>query len=264
MDFSYITGGNGFIGTQLRRELDKRKRGYLAISHEHIKDAKLTPYNTMFFLSAYGNMYHHIDDAKIIQANVLDLIHLLFESMKVCFKSFIFVSSSSVELEVQTTYSRTKRASEEILLSYIDKYDLPICIIRPFSVTGPGEQKEHLIPTLIDAAYAGKQVNLVLEPRHDFIDVRDVVGDMIKLADNGAKGIHRLGNSIPISNAEVLNIVEDVTRHKVNINIVENVRKYDTENWYAKDYIEQTYGWHQRIRLEQSIRDMAEDYVKQS
>lgn len=259
---NYITGANGFVGSYLVKTLKQEGKSIIAIPHSQITNTKLEPFDNLYFLSTYGNMYFHTDDRKILQANIKDLIYLLMESINCDYKSFVFMSSSSVKLEVQTMYSRTKKAAEEILLAFIEKYDLPICICRPYSITGVGEQKEHLIPTLIRSCFTGESVNFVPESCHDWIDVRDVVTDILKLSDIGAKGIFELGNSFPVSNAEVLKLVEEATGRRANINIVENMRPYDNKDWYAKDYISRSYGWTQRISLRDTIKAMVDNYVK--
>ena len=253
---NYITGANGFVGSHLVKALDNP----ICIPHADIMDTKLEPFDNLYFLSTYGNMYFHTNDRKILQANVLDLIHLLREVEKFNFKSFVYMSSSSVELEVQTMYSRTKKIAEEILSDYIEEYNLPICIIRPYSITGVGEQKEHLIPTLIRSCFTGEPVNFVPEPRHDYIDVKDVVPDILQLSSTSSKGIFKLGNSFPVSNAEVLKLVEEATGRKANINIVDSLRSYDSKDWYAKDYISRD-NWTQRIPLRDTIKAMVEDYI---
>ena len=255
---SYITGANGFVGSHLVKALNEE---VICISHKDIMNTKLQSFDTFYFLSAYGNMYFHNGDEKILQANINDLIHILLEAKNCGFESFVYISTSSVELEVQTMYSRTKKAAEEILLAFIEKYDLPICIVRPFSITGVGEQKEHLIPTLIRSCFTGELVNFVPEPRHDFIDVEDVVYDILQLSTIGSKGIFRLGNSFPVSNKEVLKLVEEVTGKKANIKIVDSLRPYDNNDWYSKDYISRDH-WTQRTPLRETIKAMVDDYVK--
>jgi len=257
---SYITGASGFIGSHLVKALNK----VICIPHKEIMKTKLEPFDSLYFLSTYGNMYFHTDDRKIIQANISDLIYLLLEA-DCDYKSFVYMSTSSVELPVQTMYSRTKKAAEEILLSFIDEYDLPICIIRPFSITGVGEQKEHLIPTLIRACFTGEAVDFVPEPRHDYIDVQDVVSGILKLSTAKARGIFELGNSFPVSNAEVLKLVEETTDRKVNISLVDSIRSYDSDDWYSRNYkLKNLYNWIPCISLRQSIKAMVEDYVKRT
>jgi nucleoside-diphosphate-sugar epimerase len=255
----YVTGANGFLGKHLVKELGE----VTPIPHDRIQTTKLEPFSRFFFLSAYGNMAGHDEGgpegtAMVVRANVTDLAFTLEEAIKFPFKSFAFVSTSSVKLETQTTYSRTKKAAEEILLAYKEKYHVPICIIRPFSVTGVGEQPNHLIPTLIRSCLTGEKMNFVKEPCHDFIDVSDVVSGMINLSQNSAGGIFELGSGVSTSNQQVLEIVEKVTGKKANVNIVGSMRQYDTKNWVSQNYRARSFGWLPKKTLEQSITEMVE------
>ena len=262
----YITGASGFLGKHLMEALRQKA---IHIPHAEIMDTKLKTFDSLYFLSTYGNMYSHTDDRKIVQANVSELIHLLLEAKSCGFKSFVYISTSSVELQVQTMYSRTKKAAEEILLAFIDKYDLPICIIRPYSIIGVGEQKQHLIPTLINACFTGAPVEFVPEPMHDYIDVKDVVAEILQLSNAGAKGLFKLGNT-PVSNREVLKIVEEVTGGKAMVTICKNLRPYDSKDWYDKDHFgnflklpKKVIKVH-RTPLTKTIEEMVKDYVKQT
>jgi nucleoside-diphosphate-sugar epimerase len=246
----FATGSSGFLGSHLSKRLD-----IFPIPHELIRATKITPFEYFFFLSSYGNLASQTDEDMTIKANLEDLLYVLKQLKDKKFKSFVYMSSSSVALKQQTTYSRAKRAAEEILLAYMERHDVPICIIRPFSVTGVGEQKEHLIPTLLDAANTGKLVNFVPEPVHDWIDVEDVVDGIVSLAQHGARGIFQLGTGHATTNQEVLNIVEKVTGKKVNINKVDSLRAYDNTSWVSNNYRARSYGWLPKKTLEQSIKE---------
>ncbi len=252
---NYCTGSSGFIGSHLSKKLD-----IIGIPHEKISTTTLKDFDKFFFLSSYGNMAFHTEDEKIIKANITDLVDTILSASKLKFNSFVYLSTSSVKLENQTMYSRTKKAGEEILLSFMEKYHLPIAIIRPFSVTGVGEQKEHLIPTLIRSCYTGEQVNFVQEPVHDFIDVEDVVDGILNLSSNSARGIFELGSGKQYSNAQVLDIVERVTGKKANINFVPSLRPYDNENWVSTNFKSRGWGWSVKKTLEDSVAEMVEAY----
>lgn len=220
----YITGANGFIGKHLTARLSE----YKAVPHKDIQSTDFSNADKVFFLSSYGNMASHKDDAAVLRANISDLIHVINSVDWDKIQSFVFISTSSVKLRVQTMYSRTKKAGEEILLAYMEKYHAPITIIRPFSVTGVGEQKEHLIPTLIRSTIENKPINLSPDPKHDFIDVEDVVDGILNLAENRAKGIFELGNGESYSNKEVLRLVEKAVGKEAWVSLVHGLRPYDT------------------------------------
>lgn len=259
---NYLTGSSGFLGQHLVKKLGQ----VTAIPHDKISTVKLEPFDNFFCLSTFGNLADQDDgregSAKIVKANVIDLCHILDEAVRHKFKSFVFMSTSSVKLQIQTTYSRTKKAAEEILLAYREKFRLPIIICRPFSIVGVGEQSQHLIPTLIRSCMKGERMNFVKEPRHDCIDVSDVVDGILNLSEHGAGGIFELGSGKSYSNQEVLEIVEKVTGKKANINIVPSMRSYDTDRWVSTNFRSRSFGWLPKKTLEVSITEMVEAYKK--
>lgn len=255
---NYITGSSGFVGSHLIKSL----KNVEAIPHQEISTKKLKPFDNFYFLSTYGNMAFHDDDEKIIQANVLDLVNMSMQAKRLDFNSFVFMSTSSVRLKYQTLYSRTKRASEEILLALTEKHSLPFCIVRPYSITGVGEQPQHLIPTLIRSCLAGELMSFVPGPVHDFIDVSDVVNAIMILSKERAKGIFEVGSEIAYTNQQVREIVERITGKKANIKQVGRLRNYDTDQWVCKNCRVRNFGWLPKKSLEQSIAEMVKEYER--
>lgn len=259
----YITGSSGFIGSRLLTQLHKLNRDVHTIPHEAIYTSKLDPFHSFYFLSSYGNLWNQQDIDETINANVYDLIHILRLAVKQQFRSFVYMSTSSVKLNVQTSYSRAKRAAEEIVLAYMEKYKLSMAIVRPFSVTGVGEQKDHLIPKLIHAAKTGEVINFVPQATHDYIDVDDVVEALINLSSHGVRGIYELGWGKEWTNDEVKQLVEKVTGKTIKTNIVTTMRPYDTDHWHSINFKSRSWGWQPVKPLEQSIRDMVAAYDNQ-
>ena len=254
---TYVTGASGFLGSYLAKKL----LDPILIPHGQIHSAKLANFEHFYFLSSYGNLSSQIETDKIIQANITDLTSILYQANWGKVKSFVFVSTSSVKLPAQTMYSRCKRAAEEILLAYAEKYQAPICIVRPFSVTGVGEQAAHLIPRLINSCLTGAPLEFVGSPRHDFIDVRDVVEGILVLSRARARGIFELGTGKSYSNQEVLEMVEKLTKKKANIEIAPRMAKpYDTQDWISSDFTARDYGWVPKIKLEDTIHEMINNY----
>lgn len=257
MKEAYVTGGGGFIGKHLTERLDD----FTAIPHEDILSYKLEPYKRFFFLSTYGNMSTHTDVDEVVRANVTDLVSVLRQTdFEDGLQSFVYVSSSSVARKVHTMYSRTKLASEEILLGYMETFNAPIAIVRPFSVTGVGEQSDHLIPKLIQSCIEGTKMPFVPEPVHDFIDVDDVVNGILTLSSKHAKGVFELGTGISHTNQQVLEMVESATERKANVQVVKNLRSYDSDFWVSTNMKARTFGWSPEKTLEQSIQEMVSAY----
>jgi nucleoside-diphosphate-sugar epimerase len=257
---AFITGASGFIGSELVRHLDG---DITAIPHDHIAESKLTPFDYFYFCSAYGNLYTQTDPELIYKANIADVFSFINQARDLRFKSFVYLSTSSVRLRTQSMYSRSKKAAEEILLSFMEKYDLPISIIRPFTVIGPKEPKGHLIPVLIDAAFTGKQVNLAASPTHDFIDVKDVASGIKSLAEHGARGIFELGTGRKHTNLEVFQMVEAITGKRIKVNFVDSMRPYDNYEWVSTNFKSRSFGWLPEVSLHDSITEMVDAYKEE-
>lgn len=242
-----ITGSRGFIGRHLHKKLPHACQ----LIHDGIIFGHSYPSEQMFFLSAYGNMRHHTDYRMMVKANVQDVITVLkgFNGW------FCYMSSSSVMLPVQTPYSHTKKAAEEMLQALPD---IKVCIVRPYSVTGVGEQREHLIPTLIRSCIEGEEMMFDPSPVHDFVDVEDVVDGLVRAANEGETGIHEFGTGSCYSNQSVRELVEGATGRKANIKNVGRLREYDNYEWFCRN--PSPVFWETKP-LVKSIMEMVEDYI---
>ena len=247
-----MTGASGFICKHLLKKL----KSYTTIPHQDIQKFEIKKPGCFYFLSTYGNMNFHEDEAMIAKANISDLVHTVKNIIWENHPTFVFISTSSVKLEHQTFYSRTKKMAEELLLAYLEKYDAPILIIRPMSVTGVGEQKEHLIPKLIDSCLNETRMPFVADPVHDFIDVEDLVDAIMVLVKAQAKGIFEIGRGRSTTNDMVRRVVEKVTGKKANLNRVDSLRAYDNNKWVSKNLKVRDYGWKPKKTLTQSVKEM--------
>ena len=226
MERCILTGSSGFLGSALSAELSNQGFKVTPLTRDWETIPKDTKY--IYYLATYGNMYDQTDEEEIFRVNVAGTYRLLKATEEIPYKRMVYVSSSSVLLPNQTAYSKAKCQAEV----FCESFRKPISIVRPYSVTGVGEQESHLIPTLIRAAYSGEEVPFVPTPRHDFIDIEDVVRNLISISQ-ASRGTYPIGSGKSYSNQEVLAMVEYVTGKTINTREVESLRSYDTTDWKA-------------------------------
>lgn len=240
-----ISGSHGFLGQRLLEHLGPSKVIRLDRTPNVPDDVKI-----VFDLATYGNMYEQTDFRKIYRANFTRVAEMLQKLPPD--RRFIYVSTSSVKLPVQTHYSVSKRTTEGFLKALDNNY----AIVRPYSVTGVGEQPAHLIPKLIDSCLNGTEMPFVPDPVHDFIDVDDFVDALLILSKSKEKGIFEVGGGVEHSNQDVLEIVERVTGKKANVIVVPTLRSYDTGEWRSNNERMYSLGWEPKKSLTETITEM--------
>lgn len=241
MKQTYLIRGSGFVSNRLSSLTEA-----LYLPREWVGQVEA---DHIIYSAGYGNYYDQNDVYETYKANVLEPIRLLTNSK---FDSFTYISTSSVLIPTQTDYSRSKKVMEWVL----ENQNKPYLIVRPSSVTGVGEQSQHLIPTLIRSCIDGTEMPFVGEPKHDFIDVDDFCNGIITLTKEGFfNQTVNISSGIQYSNEEVKEMVESITGKKANIKRVKSMRKYDTDEWIVKPDLTATKS------LELSIEEMVDDYT---
>lgn len=259
-----ILRGDGFIGSHFK---DAYRIG---------RDLNIPPgdISTIWYTASYGNMYDQKDNREIVKVNCTDLKDLIKNTGN--FNLLVYFSSSSVygtkfrpmkETMIpkeDTPYALAKIGAEDYLHSLKGKYNL--VVVRPFSVTGVGEQSQHLIPTAIRCALTGETLNLDPDPVHDYIDVNDVISACYIIRDfhlEWGKGfeIYNIGSGQQHRNDQVIDIIEQLTGRKITKRIVSKMRSYDTQTMWQADITKlKRLGWKPKVSLVQSIKSQIDDY----
>lgn len=113
-------------------------------------------------------------------------------------------------------YDESKRLTETLCITYHQIYNIPIKIVRPFNVYGPGMKPTdfRVIPTFIYSGLRGKDL-----PVHDkgiqtrtFCYITDAVVGIFKVLISGKNGdVYNLGNDQPeISMLELAQVIADI------------------------------------------------------
>ena len=247
-----VTGSHGFLGAHLVVSLEHQ--GHTVFKGD--REGNCPPnIDIIYDLASFGNLYDQQDPLEINRANVERLYHLLENAQG--YKSFIVTSSNSVKLPVLSQYAETKLKAEFMAESYRNT-GLPISVVRPFTVVGVNEPKQHLIPALIRSCLYGEEIPFVPNPVHDFIAVEDVVEAYITVAEKGTDFLYEAGRGDSYSNAEIKQMVEQVTGRQAHVKIVDSMRPYDTDKWQADNQSLLDLGWRPRVSIWQTITEMVE------
>ncbi len=228
-----IFGSNGFIGSHLAEEL--KIRNFEVLSGDR-KGNVPVGMDYVFDCASYGNIFGQDDVEEIYKANVDRVIAILNHKNTKTAKAIVLTSSSSVGMGHQTDYAVAKRVMEKRVLS---KDDLPVTIVRPYTVYGIDDNQSHLIPRVFNSCMDGRPLELSLKPVHDYIWVEDLINIYTSCIDDD-KTIGKVlegGTGVPTSNAEVVVLIESLTGKKANISSFIPAREYDSSNWFCRNPI---------------------------
>ena len=201
-----VTGGAGFIGSTLVRELIKV--GANVIVYDNLlygdkynlsdieKDMTLVigdvisgkifdtlkKYNIdyVFNLAAEPYIPHSYDNPeKFFQVNVNGTINLLSACRTFNVKRIIHVSTSEVygtgqiipmnekhPLNPLSTYAVSKLAGDRAAFVFSYERNIPVVIVRPFNSYGPRETQPYIIPEIIRQLFNGKTLHSFLGANH--------------------------------------------------------------------------------------------------
>jgi nucleoside-diphosphate-sugar epimerase len=165
--------------------------------HDAVRDAVNTVRpDIVFHLAAVGVTNPGVDPMLALTVNVGGAINLL-EALKGRAVDRVVLVGTSYEYEARggqavtpgkldpfNAYAASKVAAWAFARAYWRTDALPVVIVRPFQVYGPGQARHMLIPAAIVAAISGEDFPMTPgEQERDFIFADDVANGMIAAAE---------------------------------------------------------------------------------
>jgi UDP-glucose 4-epimerase len=276
-----VTGGNGFVGTSLIKELVKT-HNVISIDDlsigtkdnevdgcEYIYDdvANINNYDVkadvVFHLAALSRIQPSFEDpTKTFIANTISTQSILEWSRLNKVSRIIYSGSSSRwHNPYISPYACYKHIGEEICNMYKETYGMNVHIVRFYNVYGPGE--------IVDGDWAavigkwrrqvrdGEKITIVGdgEQRRDFTHIDDIVDGLIKIMQTQhVVEAWELGTGENYSINEVYQMFEDKFGCE-SINIPNQHGNYQVtlrERDYALDYLQ----WHPTDKLRDYIANL--------
>lgn len=199
-------------------------------------------------------------------SNVEYTYNLLNASKKV--KLFIYIGSSSeygrynepiqerFQLRPTNLYEATKGCGSLLCQAFASQYEIPVAILRPFSLYGKYEKACRLFPQIY-AHYLNKTpITLYPYAMHDWTYIADFIESIIKVIENHIEfDIINIGTGIQSSNQYVVDTFEKILEYKFEIKEIDSIHKYDTNIWVCDTFHAQSmYGIECKISLEEGIK----------
>lgn len=214
-----VTGGAGFVGSQLVRELldsnyhvvvldnfitglkeSLPKSGELRLISGDVRDFSLvsrivrnTPYVVHLAAQAFIPFSYEMP-VHVAEVNAIGSINILKACQDHHIKRLVHISSSEVygsaqyvpmdekhPLQPFSTYSVAKTAADMWAQTFFWEHKLPVVILRPFNTFGPRESLPYFIPEIIRQCLKEPRIRVGnLDTSRDFTYVKDTANAMVK------------------------------------------------------------------------------------
>jgi len=281
-----VTGSKGFIGKHLVSVLQKEGATVLEIDLE--KGIDLTNWkqlneflknerqiDVIFHLAAIVFIPYAFKNPRITyKVNTFGTLNMLEIAKEMNVNKFVFASTyvygppqylpidEKHPIQATNPYTRSKIIAEELCKGYHEEYGLNCIILRPFNIYGKGQNKDFLIPYIIDQLPSEKIVLKDPNPLRDYVYIDDVISAYIKAATYGSKGfeIFNIGTGVSYSVKEIVDRVLHLSKRKIKVTYTSETRKNEIMNTVANiKKANEKLGWQPRIDIDAGLSRMLKD-----
>ena len=244
-----VTGGNGFLGHHIVRELSSRgietivydiaksnfiddmiKTGYVHFVEADILDISklenaIEGCDAVFHTAAIANL----DDAvkqpvKTMEINVLGTVNCLEAARKQNVDRFVFASSVYVGGNWGSFYRISKQTGESLCKTYCDEFDLDYSIIRYGSLYGREANDWNFLYAVLKQLLLRKEYTYYGSPDalREYIHINDAARETVNIAENSSfknKAALITGHQ-KMSHKEFFNMIQEILGTNIKINFV--------------------------------------------
>lgn len=155
-------------------------------------------------------------------------------------------------------YAMSKLAMEHMARSHFER--LNVLIARPFNYTGAGQDRNFLVPKIVDHFRRGAEYIELgnLDVARDFLDVRDVAAAYVCLLESEeSSGVVNICSGESISLQQILSMSEAVSGRKMEVRVNPKfVRENEIKRLVGDNSRLRGYGWRKQYSFEETLRWM--------
>lgn len=229
-----ITGGNGFIGKDLKKRLSEENINFSEFcgrvedpgawcdlevcSHViHLASKNYVPQSwenpTDFMATNVLGMQNTLEYCRKYQSKLIYISAYLYG-----IPEFLPITEDH-PLKPNNPYALSKELAEKLCEFYSKNFKLDITVLRLFNVYGGGQRSEFLIPNIVNQILSSKEIKINdLHPKRDYVHINDVIQSII-LALNAKTGYHiyNVGSGESISVSEIIDVLQNVFKSKLPV-----------------------------------------------
>jgi polyisoprenyl-phosphate glycosyltransferase len=293
-----IVGASGFIGGNLFHGINQIRNDVYACSRNPKKSWRLTDVlnaqlvnsdiidyellqrtikrikpQTIFNLSAYGAYSRQTDLEKIHLTNYIGTLNLIRAVSEFGCTAFVQAGTSSEygtncsgpkelsELKPNSDYAVSKVGASYLIKYYGKNHNFPCVNVRMFSVYGPWEERDRLIPSIISHGLQGQYPPLVNKDiSRDFVYIDDCTNALIKTALKACRNNPGISINIATGIKTTIEDVANLSRKLFNIKdgpCFGNMpnRIWDLNEWYGDaESAKKILGWESVTSFEKGLK----------
>ncbi|MCK4828171.1 SDR family oxidoreductase [bacterium] len=277
-----VTGHKGFIGSALMSVLRQcelfetigvsRSDGMSLLNFESLED--LPDVDTIVHLAgSVGVMRSWSNPFDTYRNNIIPTLNIL-EYARIHKVSVIYMSSYVYGIPVclpidelhpincRNPYACSKRQAEILCEAYSRDFRIPVTILRPFNIYGPGQTQESLIPRIIRQAKDKHSIEVKdLRPKRDYLYIDDLTDALLKVicSESEHMGVetYNLGFGKSYSVQDIIDMTLQMINEKILVHSSKEYRPNEIMDCYSDSQkFSEHFDWKPQTNLVEGITNL--------
>lgn len=256
-----------------------RKNDNFEFAEANLTDKNLKKYvneaDTVFHMAAQPGVRYSWENFSLYLNNNIFGTQNLLEACKNSKPRIVFASSSSVygdaelpmkedsELKPISPYGLTKLACEKLCYVYHRTFEIPISILRYFTVYGPRQRPDMAFHKFVKNILEDKEIEIYGdgEQTRDFTYVKDAVQATISAANlKTGFDIFNIASGNQISMNKVIELLESILGKKVKVKYMETAKGDIRDTFADISRAKELLNYEPKTSLEEGLKEFVKWY----